>query len=355
MIATPPQKVIQLFPFFLNNFLGSLTLKTPKKDSLYQELLLVKQQLDTANPRNAVDMKKRLDMVNELLINALESSSRLDTKLKSVIDTSKQAMVAVKDENTMLRSSLDELKEKHQGQLEGLQTKLNEFNNTHLLLFHDDDDQDGNLQDKIKRVLTCNEKQTEEMKTLKSQIESLQMKAENDAMTMANQEIKLESCTTQIRDLQAENMRLLAENDACSILKKTLESTKEENLELQSNAQAAQTELLTLRKSENVSSLLEARLRQELTDMEAASKAFMDENETIQQENTKLIELVQSLEAKVTELSSKDEQDELMRMHTRAQLGLIEYLEGEENVPLAMAKFKKQLEAEMREFALASH
>jgi hypothetical protein len=42
-------------------------------------------------------------------------------------------------------------------------------------------------------------------------------------------------------------------------------------------------------------------------------------------------------------------QEELIRIHTRAQLGLIEYLEGENNVTLALSRFRKQLENEMDE------
>jgi septal ring factor EnvC (AmiA/AmiB activator) len=322
-------------------------------DSLYQELLLVKQQLDAVNPSNAVDIKRRLTEVNQLLTNALDSSSRLDTKLKSVIDTSKQALIAVKDENTTLKTSLEGLEE----QLKDRQTKLDEYRDRHhqLSLLFDEDNTD--LQDKVKHVLFLNEKHAEEKKVLKNQFDALQMKSENDAMTMKQMKLKLESCTTQIRDLQAENTRLLAENADCgmaselAILKKTLESTKVENLELQSTVEATQNQLLMLRKSENVSSLLELenkQLRQKLIDMEAASR----------EETDKLLELVESLKTKVNDTATaaeEVEQDELMRMHTRAQLGLIEYLEGEENVPLAMAKFKKQLETEMREFGLTSH
>ncbi|KAF7725187.1 hypothetical protein EC973_000353 [Apophysomyces ossiformis] len=40
------------------------------------------------------------------------------------------------------------------------------------------------------------------------------------------------------------------------------------------------------------------------------------------------------------------QQDEILKIHMRAQLGLIEFLEGEANVSAAMARFKKQLEIE---------
>lgn len=76
----------------------------------------------------------------------------------------------------------------------------------------------------------------------------------------------------------------------------------------------------------------------------------------LQEENESLQETVVCLQAKLKELVSAEEEDvkqskmrqeELMQMHTRAQLSLIEYLEGEPDVLSAMIKFKKQLEAEL--------
>ncbi|KAI8876137.1 hypothetical protein K501DRAFT_279692 [Backusella circina FSU 941] len=49
----------------------------------------------------------------------------------------------------------------------------------------------------------------------------------------------------------------------------------------------------------------------------------------------------------VLEEKKGQQQEELMRIHTRAQLGLIEYLEGENNMSLAISRFRKQLENEM--------
>lgn len=45
----------------------------------------------------------------------------------------------------------------------------------------------------------------------------------------------------------------------------------------------------------------------------------------------------------------KLQQDEVLRLHARAQLGLIEYLEGQHDLNAALDRFKKQLEAELRQ------
>jgi hypothetical protein len=109
----------------------------------------------------------------------------------------------------------------------------------------------------------------------------------------------------------------------------------------------------------------------------ASRKSIVTENEELKnrlktldilrQENQKLTELVGSLQNKMNELQSggerptslkktlssfkrkqqDEQQEELMRMHTKAQLGLIEYLEGEDDVIQAMARFKRQLEDRM--------
>ncbi|KAG0172720.1 hypothetical protein DFQ28_009939 [Apophysomyces sp. BC1034] len=70
-------------------------------------------------------------------------------------------------------------------------------------------------------------------------------------------------------------------------------------------------------------------------------------------ENRQLRDQVKQLETQATEINrsprQESRQDELMRMHTRAQLSLIEYLEGESDISGAMARFKRQLEREEEE------
>ncbi|KAI9274843.1 hypothetical protein BDA99DRAFT_498731 [Phascolomyces articulosus] len=46
-------------------------------------------------------------------------------------------------------------------------------------------------------------------------------------------------------------------------------------------------------------------------------------------------------------VAGQQQEDELLRTHTLAQLGLIEYLEGEDDLGSALERFKKQLETEL--------
>ncbi|CEP14191.1 hypothetical protein [Parasitella parasitica] len=100
-------------------------------ESLYAELLAVQQQLDAVNPNNAVDIQKRLSGVNQLLAKARDNSGRLETRLKTVIDTSKQTIVAINEENKILKaadettkSELEQIKQQHQETKEKHQDQL---------------------------------------------------------------------------------------------------------------------------------------------------------------------------------------------------------------------------------------
>ena len=46
-------------------------------------------------------------------------------------------------------------------------------------------------------------------------------------------------------------------------------------------------------------------------------------------------------------VGGRQQQDKLLRTHALAQLGLIEYLEGEHDLASALERFKKQLETEL--------
>ncbi|EIE82116.1 hypothetical protein G6F46_010629 [Rhizopus delemar] len=80
--------------------------------------------------------------------------------------------------------------------------------------------------------------------------------------------------------------------------------------------------------------------------------------ERLEKENEKLKMTIQSLQQESTNTlkpgnglmrTKSGLQDDLIKMHTKAQLGLIEYLEGEDDVIQAMSRFKRQLETEMQE------
>ncbi|KAG1375818.1 hypothetical protein G6F60_008627 [Rhizopus arrhizus] len=80
--------------------------------------------------------------------------------------------------------------------------------------------------------------------------------------------------------------------------------------------------------------------------------------ERLKKENEKLKMTIQSLQQELNNTLKPGKglvrtksglQDDLIKMHTKAQLGLIEYLEGEDDVIQAMSRFKRQLETEMQE------
>lgn len=53
---------------------------------------------------------------------------------------------------------------------------------------------------------------------------------------------------------------------------------------------------------------------------------------------------IKFLKSRIKYLETQDvEAEDLLRMHTRAQLGLIEYLEGEDDLAIALERFKRQL------------
>lgn len=68
------------------------------------------------------------------------------------------------------------------------------------------------------------------------------------------------------------------------------------------------------------------------------------------EEIRELKDIIRSFEqspGKLLTRTKSTQQEELMRMHTKAQLGLIEYLEGEDDVIQAMTRFKRQLETDL--------
>lgn len=245
---------------------------------------------------------------------------------------------------------------------------------------------------------------TEEKSNLESRSRDL---AEERDRLMTQIHILETSTTEDVTRIAQENMQLKEKYEKDSgDWKISLESTKQENNELHTKFKEAQDQLASLAAAAEPSKALveeNEKLKQQMMDMERASKEaaqqVMNENEqleqrlqemhdttstleisrrplvtenealkeqlaTMQQENKHLSDLVDNLQHQITELSKEkqqpvlkktlsvvkrkeEQQEELMRMHTKAQLGLIEYLEGEKDVVQAMATLKRQLEDRM--------
>lgn len=77
-----------------------------------------------------------------------------------------------------------------------------------------------------------------------------------------------------------------------------------------------------------------------------ALKIKLTELEEQQEEADTMKERIEQLEKKGLQQSPED----MVQLHAKAQLGLIEYLEGEDDVTQAITKFKKQLETNLKEF-----
>ncbi|KAI8354574.1 hypothetical protein EDC96DRAFT_516574 [Choanephora cucurbitarum] len=375
--------------------------KKETEDSLYSELLLVQQQLNAINPGHTVEMRKQIGHVNNLLVKALESSMRLEAKVKTIVQSSKDTIMTMEKDNKSLKkenqktreemehtmSLLVELRTNHatmQAQAYKNETQLQEMA---LLLHCPIDDLSQQL-----RVTTELNHQLEQDKLeyIKQNETNIQQKEEQIAcMEQEHAEVKLKlaSCTTMNKELEEEKEELLAQLEKTKELENKLDALEAENKQLKDDLvvienvsreaaqsvmdenerlehQLQQLELLYSGNDEEVEHLCDNTSKRVLVADNRQLKAKLKVMEQTQAENASLTELVGCLQSRIKELEYRHtksshllpksipeaEQEELMRMHTRAQLGLIEFLEGEDNITSAMAKFKKQLEADMREF-----
>lgn len=389
------------------------------------------------NPKNAIETKQKLGNVNTLLVDAVDSSSQLQTKLTTVIASSKQTIISMTEENKELKKdhtaalaglteqhveneelkkkqqdvlienttlkeqcksildqklSLAEEKAELQEQLDivtGDQCKLKEQVNE---LFREKSEllaqlelmekakneaqtefeeicqslkNDMNGQEiKIEKLMESDKEMSrqlmdkeEELNRLKKDLEKYQqliMKLENDERllqseikasgelanqrqeqhnaVLAQEKLKLEDCTTQIRDLMRNKdksngdiNKIAQENTQ---LKDLLEILKEENIGLKEQTEQSQKDILDL-----------------TTASTKATTAALDTNDKLEDVTRKQIQALEQENNRLLKLVDHEmDQDSIMQTHKKAQLVLIEYLEGQDDVIQAMAKFKKQLE-----------
>ncbi|KAI9249656.1 hypothetical protein BY458DRAFT_559906 [Sporodiniella umbellata] len=100
---------------------------------------------------------------------------------------------------------------------------------------------------------------------------------------------------------------------------------------------------LSLQKQRQLDIQLKTQAEHEKSALQKQGDVLGKQIERHQQEIVRL----QSLHRPNTSRTKSTQQEELMKMHTKAQLGLIEYLEGEDDVLQAMTRFKKQLETDL--------
>ncbi|CEI85831.1 hypothetical protein RMCBS344292_00281 [Rhizopus microsporus] len=221
---------------------------------------------------------------------------------------------------------------------------------------------------------------------LKSKMQTIYERQENDNIRQHREEaVRLQ---LQIDKLMQENASLKGQIDTLNEhVIKTTQLEKEIASVTALNLQLTKQRDLDHRGQEELHSQISIlqdenrQLKEQLTDTENMSRKtatqIMDGNEQLEkqlhertqemiaverklkEENQKLQAAIESLQQELSNQKLKPEgafvrtksrqQDELMRMHTKAQLSLIEYLEGEDDVVQALSRFKKQLEVEMQE------
>lgn len=342
--------------------------------SLSSDLLAVQHQLYSFHPQNVNEMNQHLQNVNKCLSKALSTSTYLESKTKNITETSKAVIVSLEEK---LKQNHDLLIQERK-QITVTQELLKEYPGR-------------NLYDSVKQILDalhqCQEqkldlerqlvqsRQTLQQQQAAFEVEKKQLLKEKQQMErdFAKEKEQLrneqESAVEEEEQTRSDNVlikrldreRLINENQALrervieieQVSKETATFMMDANERLEQRIQQLE-ENASMAIQENVA------LNEEIDLLSKKSKgrAVVDENlqlktqlQNIQQENLNLTEMTKCLQDKLKEFSKeggsdKMRQEELMQMHTRAQLGLIEYLEGEDDVLTAMIKFKKQLEAD---------
>lgn len=414
--------------------------------------------LEKSHQTELQDLQAKLEQEQQSKLESLESehekviqelNAKAEADIKSVEEERQFKMQALEAKYTALITDVTKDIEQEQ---QKWQQKESEFISRIESLEKSNNDANVELETQKAHIKELEE----ENDRCKSQIDILKNDTSDDVQKIAQDNVtykqELDAMQKEKETLQKEHVVVATE---LATLTKALESTKQENLGLQSKMDKTQQELFELQSSKEASdkvlkeriqmideqssqSLIKAQqqhetklseaqqecqqLKDQLQAIEQASKraaeSVLDENERLEnrlreleettqlatrenialkeevemlgkgtskkaivtenqqlktelksmrnfrQENENLTEMVECLQAKVKELSIEDQistrmdnkegnntAEHQMFVHARAQLGLIEYLEGENDVSLAISKFKKQLEAQMRKFA----
>lgn len=355
ILLTPQiQKVIKLYTHSLFYLHGTID-DTDQK--IYAELQEVLLKLNTMDPNNAVEIKQRLYDINNLLVNTMHSSENLESRIKQVVDKSKSIIMSAAQENQGLKQSLESHKTHsettHTLALTNLNGQKNQMESENKALQHDKEQlvQENEIlveaytaietelnhlrsdYDALKDTRTQLYKlvQVENDQGLSTQIKTMMMTIRNYKQETQNNKVanqQQEQNNALIKGLQAEKIEL--EYGTAEI--RDLMDKEHDRWVAQVERLASQNEALEFKLTAHKQCMEEnLALKQQLVDMEIASQVSA---KLVMRENKLLEERLQEL----------NEPEEIMQLHTKAQLGLIEYLEGQEDVIHAMAKFKKQLE-----------
>jgi chromosome segregation ATPase len=366
-----------------------LELKETEKNALEEELKTKQESLAYENTR----LLSQVQILKGSTSDEVQQVAENNRMLNETLEKAQNSVQVLQSENDQLRKQLETISAdaQHAVALTAQVSTLNES----LEAAKEDAKQ---LED-LKSQLIKAEVEISSLKSSKDTVEQelrelLQENKEKSELSLKEANIESDKLTSELklfqtRLLEAESeINRLKEELVCmeETSKKAAQAVIDENERLEDqvhqieeNAHVVSSENKTLK--EEIDLLSKNTARRTLVNENQKMKNELVTVSHLQQENASLQELVECLQGKIKELSVEDpiqqgvhvaspsfknghgdnsktgtnqQQEELVLMHTRAQLGLIEFLEGESNIPQAMARFKKQLETEMNEFTNSS-
>lgn len=270
-------------------------LKEQYKTILDQKLLLVEDKTELQEKLDTVtgDQSELKEQINALIKDKGEMQDEVDRQIAE--------MVQSKGEMTT------RLMEK-EGELNALESNLKEMETKYQQLIMKSENDERQYQSEMRSSGALANHQQEQHNAV-----------------LAQEKLKLADCTSQIRDLirtrdksNEDINKIVQENRQLKVL---LDTLKEENIGLKE-----QIEQLSRIDSKTATHSINHTM----------TTVTMEERKDLEKENRRLQKLV--------DRPAQMDGDDIMRTHTKAQLVLIEYLEGQDDVIQAMAKFKKQLE-----------
>ncbi|KAL9545645.1 hypothetical protein MBANPS3_007048 [Mucor bainieri] len=265
-------------------------------ESLYTELLAVQYQLEAVNPNNAVEIKHRLNGVNHLLTKALDSSIHLENRLKSVIETSKQTIIAINEENKALKAS-DETTKAELEQAKQQHEEITEKHQGQLIVYQA-------LKDQHDGVIKENQELLQKTQDLGAQLDQ-QIATRNNVSLLLNNGKSTKEAEEGDADVQDKLKKILALSASAQLLNKQLE----EKLQITTAQHAQELEALKQTFDAEKQQHMEAK-QQELLALETAK------NQQLQLKQQELVDLQSRLETeKSQELESK--QQELLALQIK--------------------------------------
>lgn len=352
-----------------------------QRETEVQQLLKENVELKQALQHTQTQLSRHKNNILQLI--RQEEKEQLDNEeeeesyykeIRGILSTFR--IMESKYQQLIMKSENDE--RKFQSEMLASESKYTELmkEKDELLANHDDEEKLMLIESHYKNLL---ETETKQKESLLNQVEQYAA----DKETKTELQTKLTTVEAALKDKQLSSDK--SEKDILE-LKENIKLVQDENNKLKQDMmdmetvskEAARTVIdenekleKRIHEIEESSNTKHTLLNEEIQSLTKESKRINTENDQlkndlkvlsdVKQENLSLTQHIKTLQSQIRELSlnslkrqpstnstierrEQDQQEELMHMHTKAQLGLIEYLEGEDNVVLAMARLKKGLE-----------